>query len=82
MTTRSYMLSLIGASVAAGIFPTFHSAFAMDPAEHTSSDLDPAGAVKDHARHREPGLAESSHAPGGLPKTFTHNDIAWRPLAI
>lgn len=65
MDLRKYVLGLIGASVAAGVFPTFHQAFATDAAERTGPDLDPA----------------AYPAPAALSKKPITHDIAWRPLA-
>ena len=74
MDMRRHVLSLIGASVAAGVFPTFHQAFATDAAERIGSDQDPADDARNSSgRHQQAAGAR-------LPQSITH-DIAWRPLA-
>lgn len=68
MDMRKYVLNLIGASVAAGVFPTFHQAFATDASEDACTerglDDNAAGAV-----------------PAARSRNSITNDIAWRPLA-
>ena len=71
MDMRKYVLGLIGASVAAGVLPTFHQAFATDAAEGAGSDLGQADNAGNSADRNQT-------AAGRHP--ITH-DIAWRPLA-
>ena len=75
MEMRKYVLNLIGASVAAGVFPTFHQAFATDAAEDICSDRGQDGTADD--RHQ----AAAAPVPAAWSRNPITNDIAWRPLA-
>lgn len=78
MDMRKYVLSLMGASVAAGVFPTFHQAFATDAAEGAGSDCGLAGNAGNAADRRQPAAGQVPAVRSRKPIT---NDIAWRPLA-
>ena len=79
MNRHGSLLGLMGASVAAGMFPTFQQAFATDLAEHEGAG--PAQAVD--ASVSAAGQRQAAETvPTAPPEAHSRAAIAWQPFAI
>jgi hypothetical protein len=79
MNRHGSWLGLIGASVAAGIFPTFHPIFAADLAERDNAGPGQAADATDSAVHNR---QEAESGPDVPVKGPARHAFAWQPAAI